>query len=246
MEDGSFAEGTVEAVLSGVFLNEAIDGVIGDVLDGLDEVTDAVGVDGIAKPEFGFHFIAFGNGDLTHVVTEANEAGALPIVPARGGAGPGGEAVEGMGIFPVAGDHFTIEAHAAHDEAEFPVAVCALVKVHEIHIDLVPGDVPVELGMQVKEGFVENAESADPHFCGGESMHPGNDAYAVRGIVGFDAGLVDLFGGFDGRAVNDPYGDVGVVVEGLGDGLRMSGHLSKCFFSVEVLAAGDEPDLECF
>ena len=101
----------------------------------------------------------------------------------------------------------------------------ALVEVHEIHIDGRPGDVSIELGVQVEQGFMEDAQSADPHFCRGEGMHPGDDADAMGGIVGFDAGMVDLFGRFHGRAVDDPDGDLRGVVEGEGDGLRMAGYL---------------------
>ncbi len=225
VEDGSFAEGAVEAVFVCVFLDESVDGMFGDALDSIDEVADAVGVDGITEAEFCFHFIAFGDCYLAHVVAEPDEAGALPVVPAGGGAGPGVQPVEGMWVLPVAGDHFAIQAHAAHDEAEFSVAVSALVEVHEIHIDLLPGDVPIELGVQVEQWFMEDAQSADPHFCRGEGMHPSDDADTMGCVIGFDAGMVDLFRCFDGRAVDDPDGDLRGVVEGPGDGLGMAGYL---------------------
>ena len=56
-------------------------------------------------------------------------------------------------------------------------------------------------------------------------MHPGDDADAMGGMVGFDAGMVDLFGGLHGRAVDDPDGDLIGVIEGPGDSLRMGGYL---------------------
>ena len=41
--------------------------------------------------------------------------------------------------------------HPRLDEAGLPVAVGGLVKVHEVHVDLSPGQIPVELRVQVEE-----------------------------------------------------------------------------------------------
>ena len=157
--------------------------VIGGIVDHCYEVADAVGIDGKAKGYFSFYFVAFGDGYLPHVVAEADELRALPVVPAGGGAGPGVEVLEDGGVLPVAGDDFAVEAHAGHDESEFAVAVGALVQVHEIHIDRAPGDIAVELGMQVGEGFLEDLQAADPHLGGGEGVHPGDDADTVGGSL---------------------------------------------------------------
>lgn len=68
--------------------------------------------------------------------------------------------------------YFPAQPHAAHDESEFAVAMCRLVQVHKIHIDLIPGNVSVELGMPdllngvmvlkgtVSKVVIENAQKA--------------------------------------------------------------------------------------
>jgi hypothetical protein len=69
-------------------------------------------------------------------------------------------------------NHFTIEAHAAANEPELAIAVCGLVKIHEIHVNAGPGDFTIELCMQVQDGFVEQAQTSDPHFSGRKGVHP--------------------------------------------------------------------------
>jgi len=168
-------------------------GSVGYGIDDLDEVADAVSIDGVAEGELCLDLVSFRDGYLAHVVTEADEFGALPVVPAGCGAGPCVEGLEGVQVLPVPGDHSAVEAHAAHDEAELPVAMGALVKVHEVHIDVLPRDVAIELGVQVYQRLLQHFQTADPHFGRGEGVHPGDNANAVRGGVGLLAGLVDLF-----------------------------------------------------
>jgi hypothetical protein len=75
---------------------------------------------------------------------------------------------------PETDDNFPLQAHAAANEAELPVAMGRLVEVHEIHVNLRPGQVAVILCMQVDERFAQSAQTGNPHFCRGKGMHPGN------------------------------------------------------------------------
>src|SRR3954470_3967183 len=67
---------------------------------------------------------------------------------------------------------------AAH-EAEFTVAVRRLIRVHEIHINPVPWDVAVKLGMKMQKRLLQGSKSSNPHFCRAECMHPCHDASTV-------------------------------------------------------------------
>src|SRR3569833_2860963 len=61
-------------------------------------------VDGVAEFQLCFHLIPFRDGYLAHVVAKADEAGALPVMPSCGGAGPGIETFDDLVVFPVTGD----------------------------------------------------------------------------------------------------------------------------------------------
>jgi hypothetical protein len=56
-------------------------------------------------------------------------------------------------VLPVTHHHFALYSHPGCHETELPAAVGGLVQVHEVHVNGVPGDVPVELGVQVHKGL---------------------------------------------------------------------------------------------
>src|SRR5688572_8000960 len=100
---------------------------------------------GVAKFHFRFYLVAFGYGHKTHVVAKAYKAGSLPVVPAGSGAGPGAQLLQHFLVLPVAYNYFPGQAKAAHHKPKLAVAMGALVQVHEIHIDLAPGNIAVKL-----------------------------------------------------------------------------------------------------
>ena len=69
-------------------------------------------------------------------------------------------------------DDLAIEPQARVQEAGLAVAVRGLIEIHEVHVDLGPGKVPIELGVQVQKRFAQRGETANPHFGGRKSMHP--------------------------------------------------------------------------
>ena len=73
-----------------------------------------------------------------------------------------------------------LQAQARADEPELPVAVRRLVQVHEVHVDLGPGKLAIELGMQVGQRLLEAREPGDPHLRRREGVHPGDHAGAGR------------------------------------------------------------------
>jgi len=182
-----------------------------------DEVADAVAVDGETEFHLGRDLVALGDRDLAHVVTEADEAGALPILPRAGGAHPGGDAVVHLGVGPVADDNFAREAHARVDEPGLAVAVGGLVEVHEIHVDRAPREVAIELGVEVEERFLQQREAADPHLGRRKCVHPQHEAGAGGGGVGVDADLRDLVGRREKFLEDDLVGEALRGVETLDD-----------------------------
>jgi hypothetical protein len=69
----------------------------------------------------------------------------------------------------VAHDDLPVQPQPAHDEAVLAVAVGGLVQVHEVHVNRGPGQVAVELGVQVGQGL---AQAFRPliHILDGENV----------------------------------------------------------------------------
>ena len=64
-------------------------------------------------------------------------------------------------------DHdLALEPQARDDEPELAVAVGRLVQVHEVHVDLRPGQLAVELRVQVRQRLRELGEPAIHIFAG--------------------------------------------------------------------------------
>ncbi len=124
-------------------------GVVGAV-DRVDEVVDAVGVDRHPEPQLRIDLVALGDRDVTHVVAEAGQPQAVQVGQPDGGACPVVDASHDGGIRDVAGDRLAGDPETGLDVAELPVAVGGLVEVHEVHVDGRPGQLAVELGVQVQ------------------------------------------------------------------------------------------------
>src|SRR5690606_22728729 len=162
------------------------------------EVTHAITIDVVSKPDLRLYLVAFGDGNLSHVVAEPAILSALPVAPRQRGAQPRLHARVDGRILPVAHHYLAAQTHARHNKPELAVAVCALVQVHKVHINGLPGNILVELRVQVKQRFVQNLKTPDPHPGWREGVHPGNESDAVAGVIRFPAKGCDLF-----RRLND-------------------------------------------
>jgi len=100
------------------------------------------------------HLVAIRNGHFPHVITKPAKLPALPIVPTCRRPDPNTESLLNIFILPMTNDHFSIQSHSRHDETKFPIAVRTLIQVHEIHVNVFPWNVPVELCVEMNEGFV--------------------------------------------------------------------------------------------
>jgi hypothetical protein len=88
---------------------------------------------------------------------------------ASGGARPDADAALYFGFLPVTDNDLAVFPHAGHDETVFAVAVGRLVQVHEIHVDFTPGQIAVELRMQMQDRFLQKV-SPLIHILEGEKV----------------------------------------------------------------------------
>ncbi|MDI2023447.1 hypothetical protein PJL18_03995 [Paenarthrobacter nicotinovorans] len=134
-------------------------------------------------------------------------------------------------------------AEARLDVPELAVAVGCLVEVHEVEVDVRPGEVAVGLGVQVQQRLAECVQALDPHLGRAEGVHPGGhtDHGVIR--VCFQCGAADGIAVREDRLPDELHGDIAGSVQDVGNLLRLRGDLLKDVLTVEVLAAGEEPDL---
>ena len=128
----------------------------------------------------------------------------------RGGARPDADPLAHARLAPVADDRLPHEAHPRLHERELPVAVRGLVQVHEVHVDLGPGEIAVVLRVQVQEGPLEGGEPGDPHLRRRERVHPGDHADAARARVGLDEHGPDRLRRRRDRLADDAHRDLGL------------------------------------
>ena len=136
--------------------------------------------------------------------------------------------------------------HAGDDVAVLAVAVRGLVLVHEVHVDGVVGNFLVELRVQVQKRLAVLAQAGDPALGRGEGVHPGDDAGAVGIGVGLVEGLADERVGDQRRLPDQLIGELARGVERFDDDPGMLGDMGQAFVAVEILRAGEEPELVRF
>ena len=168
------------------------------------QLADAVAVHRDPEPELGLDLVALGDRDLAHVVAEARDRETLRIVPAACRPRPGADPAGDGRVAPVADDRLAPQLHPRLDEAELPVAVRRLVQVHEVHVDVRPRQVAVELRMQVEERLLQGGEAGDPHPRRRERVHPRHEPDAGRRCVRLEAEPADRLGARQHRLVHDP------------------------------------------
>ena len=227
-----------------VLRNEPVDARVVDAADRRLELADAVPVDGDAEANLRLDLVAVRARDLAHVVAEAGDPQRLCLVPAAGRPRPGADPLEDARVRPVPGDGLPAEPHPRREVAELAIAVRRLVQVHEVHVDLRPRELAVELRVQVEERLLERAETGDPHLRGRERVHPGDQADALLGGVRLEEQSVDRLGARHRRRVHDAHRDRGSCGQPGRHLPRLLGDLPQHLLAVEVLASGDEPDLE--
>ena len=206
------------------------------------ELAHAEAVGREAELHFGRHLVAFGHRDLAHVVAEAAELRALPVVPGARGPHPGADAVVNLRVGPMADDDLAGEAHARMDETRLAIAVRRLVQVHEIHVDRAPRQVAIELRVEMQERLLKGVEPADPHLRRRERVHPENEAGAIVVRIRLHAEFRDLVGRGQERLEDGFQRQFRRVGERAGDVARIGGDPLQGTRAVEMLGAANEPD----
>ena len=143
----------------------------------------------------------------------------------------------------MADDDLARETHAGVDEARFPVPVRGLVEVHEVHVDRVPREVTIELGVKMDERLLKRVQPAHPHFRWRKRVHPKDEACAVRIGVRFEAKLGDFVRSCQQRLEFGLERELGRGAERARDLLRVRRDLPERSRAVEMLRAANEPDL---
>ncbi|MNY33766.1 hypothetical protein D3C86_1680600 [compost metagenome] len=123
--------------------------------------------------------------------------------------------------------YLSVFTHPGHHKSKLTVAMSTLVQVHKIHINATPWNVTVELGMQVKQRFLKDIQTSDPHFRRREGMHPGDYANTIYIDISLLQRFKYLLRCFYYGFIYDLNGD-------LWRGIQL--------FPVKVLASGNEPD----
>jgi hypothetical protein len=227
-----------------VLLDQTIDRGVGGALDPLDQLVDAVAVDRKAEPSLRLDLVALRHRDLAHVVAEPGDPETVRLVPAGCRASPGAEPGIHRWVLPMTDHGLATSPEAGLDERELAIPVSRLVEVHEVHVDVGPGQVAVVLRVQVHERLAQVREAADPHLCRGEGVHPRDhaDAALARVSVTQDAG--DRLRRRDDGLGHDTDRDLGSLVKAPRDVAGVLVHLLQHLGPVEVLAPGDEPGFQ--
>ena len=172
---------------------EKINGVLGDVIDQSGKITDSIAIHRTAKTNFGSHLIPLGDGHLAHIIPKAGKTGTLEIMPCTGSAHPGPDPLLDVKILPESHDDLSGKTHAGVQKSRFPVPMGGLMEIHEIHVDLIPWQIPVELGVKMNNRLPKISESADPHLRWRKSMHPEHHSRTGRIVLSRPAESTDLF-----------------------------------------------------
>ena len=130
------------------------------------QITYRPGIDLPAEFQLGLDFIALGHGNISHIVSKTHDL----HVPGHGNANrrshPAAQPLRRGRVLPIARDDFPRQAQPCPRETMLPVSMRRLVQVHEIHIDLVIGDIPVILRHKMAVGLPQSLQTAEPHLAG--------------------------------------------------------------------------------
>ena len=137
----------------------------------------------IAKTLLELYTVAIGNGNIIHVHTEHQATYVVSISNTCCNTCPCSNLLLSSFALPVANNNLARNTHASADMTELDVAVCRLVEVHEVHVDVVPWNFCVVLCMEVEERFLKRLKTLNPHLCWRECVHPCDDTYTLFIVV---------------------------------------------------------------
>ena len=138
----------------------------------------------------------------------------------------------------MADDHFAGLPQPRADVAELAIAVRRLVQVHEVHVDRVPGQIAIELRVQMGQRLFQRLQSGDPHLRRRKRVHPADHAEAtVRGVC-LAARLENRLGRGHDLVKDDRHRQAGGSVQPGDDLAAVGRHLPQRPLAIKMLAAG--------
>ncbi|MNG11493.1 hypothetical protein D3C84_950400 [compost metagenome] len=135
--------------------------------------------------DLSLNLIPFGYTNITHVVAESSYFNIEAFVIRNRYVHPIRNLLLNFSTFPVTYNDFILFFQSSIDEAVFAIAVSSLVQVHEVHINRCPRNAFIVLSCEVKQWFLQQFCTANPHFCRGERMHPSDNARYFITVVHF-------------------------------------------------------------
>ena len=146
----------------------------------------------------------------------------------------------------MADNNLAAQTHAGADMAELAVAVSALVEVHEVHVDFIPGYLGIELGVEMQQRLGELLQAMNPHFSRRECVHPGDYTHTFLAVVGSFHQLGHFARRVGGAFIYDFYREIAGIVEAIHHLFRVGINLYNGVTAIEKLGAGDPPHLIVF
>lgn len=137
-----------------VFGQQRLDVACRHGVDHLHQIADRVVVHLIAELDLGLNLVALGDRHVAHVVAKAGDLEVAAVVNGGGDPHPVAQLAVGLFILPVTDHHGARQPQPGPHETELAAAVGGLVQVHEVHVDLAPRQIPVELGVKLQQGFL--------------------------------------------------------------------------------------------
>ena len=229
-----------------IFIRQRSDVAFGYCLDRLCDLVDRIGVHFPAEPDLRFHLVAIRNRHISHVVSHPHHPHMAALDHADSCAHPGCDLLLYRFIFPVSDDNFTFNIHPGKNMPELTAAVGGLVLIHEIHVDRIVRDLPVELGVQVEQRLAILLQPEDPGFCRGKCVHPGDHAGACLIHICLVESLPDQFIGDQRRLQDNLIGQPAGLVKLLHDNAGVLRHMCEAFVPIEILGSCAEPEFVLF
>src|SRR5215472_18954710 len=202
----------------------------------MSQIANSKSADGVPQSHFRFDFVSLGYSYIAHVVAEARDLEVLCILPCSRSAQPCPEFGLDVFVLPKSNYYFPIKSHSAADEAEFAIAVGRLIQIHEIHVYRRPGQLLIELCVQMDQGLMQYPQSVNPHLGRRESMHPSDETHARLSAVCFKTKLINGFRRSKHGLKDNLHGDSGRFVQLVCDLARMYRYLIQRLLPVKMLA----------
>ena len=184
------------------------------IYDG-NKVSNAVAIYRIAHLNLGAQLVTLSHCHIAHIISKTRYLHIPGIIKSGGNTCPDCYLFNNLRIFPVTNHYLTVQPHPRSYKPEFPVAVSRLVQIHEIHVNGIPGDIPVKLCVEVKKGLAQYRKSLCPHFCRRKCMHPCYQSYTPAVVTGVRAQFKNGFRGGKNRLEDYLYRYRGRIVKSL-------------------------------